>query len=307
MTGDENAFVRDTGVFPQFRGDRLEALVKEGKADLDFILPFLEDPSSYMKSVAARCLGIIKARGSYSGLLKLMADPEVLVRADAILAMGESQDSRFTFPLINYFNGASYEEQRRIFLAFSALRDPRAVCFLKDFIKRDDDLGELARQAYSACWTNLDFNYTFAGREDLFEEAKEKQGEILLSSVYDLEEELSVLQDPNSRLLSYIVNERGMFLGELRDEHVFIAKGEKVLSAGEISFLQQSGNDWIADYTNNRSNGYYPDGSSFVHVRNALQRAGVSCDDAFSEVFPRGGFCDPEFLQDKPFYQPRIT
>lgn len=307
MNEQDLAFVRNTGIFPQFRGPELERLVREGKVDLGFISSFLDDSNSYMRSVAARCLGIIKHRGIYPSLLKLMADPEVLVRSDAILAMGDSQDSRFTFPLINYFYGASYEERKRIFLAFNALKDPRTICFLKYFINGNDDLGELARQANSACFSNKDFTYTFAGRDDLFEDAFKKQGEILLASIYDLEEEISVLQDTESRLLSYIVNERGMLLGNLRDEHVFIAKGGRVLSAGEISFLQQGGNDWTASYVNNRSNGYYPDGSSFVHVRNALQRAGLSCGESFNEIFPREGFYNPEFLQDKPFYWPRIT
>ncbi len=300
-------FIRDTGIFPHLRGAELEKLVRDGNADLFFVLSFLGDTNSYMRSVAARCLGIMKTREAYSHLLRLMADHELYVRCDTILAMGESQDSRFTFPLINYYHSANYEEHKRIMIALSALKDPRAVCFLQDIIKRDDDIGELAREAYSACFNSEGFNYTFAGRDDLFADAKGRESRVLLDSCYVLEEDLQALADPSSRLLSYIVDKHGMFIGGLRDEHVFLARGGKVLSAGEISFSEVRSNEWAADYINNRSNGYYPDSSSFISVKKALEGAGISCGDRFTEVFPRCGFCDPEFLQDKPFYLPRIT
>ena len=236
----------------------------------------------------------------------MLKDPEIHVRGDAILAMGESGDSRFTFLLFNYYPVALYEEQKRILLAFDSLKDPRAKCFLKKFIKEDSDIGSLARTAYNSCSSNTLFSYTFAGREDLLEYSRSREGRILVKSSSNLDENLGILEEHGwERPQTYVIDlDNNLFIGGLLDEHVDVARGKKVLAAGEINFFWIK-NEWHVEYANNRSNGYYPDSSSFLHLKNALIEARIKYpDNKFTEVFPKyeHGYCDNEFLQFQPFY-----
>lgn len=301
---NDRTFIRNSGIFPQLRGDKLNELVRNGEADLPFVLSFMQDREGYIRSTVARCLGAMGGREVYPYLLELMCDGDLYVRCDSILALGETGDSRSTFPLFNYFRHAPYEEQKRVLLALQGLKDPRAACFLQQHIELDNDIGDLARRAHMDCLGNTDFRYSFAGREDMWKDSRSMEGRILINSAQDLDRNFDVLEkhSKENRPQTYIVDECGkLAIGGSLDEHVDVAKGDLVLAAGEITFSKK-GNVWKAEYLNNRSNGYYPDGSSFVHVKKALESGGINCGDSFTEVFPREGFYDPEFLQFQSFY-----
>ncbi len=294
---------------PQDRGDDLLSAVERCDVGFDFVLSLKNDPAEYVRSAVAKSLGMLgkmpeNKRKVYSPLLSLACDGEKYVSGDAILSMGDTRDSRFTFAMINFFKHAEYERQKRIFLSLKSMGDPRAVCFLKDYTDRENDVGEIARKAYSACMGGSKFEYSFAGREELFEGARNIEGRILLSSSDVLDRIYGTLERHGwERPQSYVVDTGGrLWIGGLLDEHVWVAKGENVAAAGEIHLARENG-IWNATYINNRSYGYLPDPLSFPHISNALQAANINCDlSRFSETFPREGFCDEEFLSQRPFY-----
>lgn len=294
---------------PQDRGDDLLSAVERGDVGFDFVLSLKDDPAEYVRSAVAKSFGRLgkigeNRRKAYFPLLSLACDSEKYVSGDAILSMGDTKDSRFTFAMINFFKHAEYERQKRVFLALQSMGDPRAICFLKDYTDRENDVGDIARNAYSSCADGHQFEYYFAGREELFEGARNIEGRILLSSSDILDRIYGTLERHGwERPQSYIVDTGGkLWIGGLLDEHVWVAKGENVAAAGEIHLTREN-NAWNAVYINNRSYGYLPDPSSFPSVSRALQSANITCNlSRFSETFPREGFCDEEFLSQRPFY-----
>lgn len=307
---DAEGFIRNLGIFPQVRGDKLEGLVRGGKVGLDLVLRFIGDENVYIRSSVARSLGFLGGQDLATGrkvfpyLVRMMCDPEVYVRGDAILTLCESGDSRITFVLFNYFNNVGFEERKRILIGLSALKDPRAVCFLEGLISERGVIGDLAKDAYSNCLGNVDFRYRFSGREEMWDTSRERRG-ILVNSPEVLDRNCVVLgrSYERGRPQTYVVDNEGLWIGGELEEHVDVAGGNDVLSAGEIIIIKD-GKRWRVENLNNRSNGYYPDKASFFHVAKALESAGILYDgDSFSEVFPRGGYCDSEFLQFHPFYE----
>lgn len=297
--------IMDANRRPEERGNMLVEAAKAGLVDLDFVMSLSSDEQPYVRSSVAKALPNFSSnRRILLPLLQLMCDSEIHVRGDAILALGESGDSRVTFPLINYFAYAPYELQKRIFIAFGSLRDPRAVSFLEKHKGSSDDLGDLATRAYINCHNKYHFLYSFEGEDENWRYALETEGRIHLASSSVLDQNIKILEDHGSeRPQTYIVNDLGFYIGGLIDEHVQVARGGKILSAGEIWFTKQEGL-WSVDYVNNRSNGYHPDPKSFVHVKNALNRAGIKFENTkFTESYPREDFCDPEFLQFYPFFK----
>ncbi|MFF1958713.1 hypothetical protein ACFVWX_17205 [Streptomyces sp. NPDC058220] len=63
-------------------------------------------------------------------------------------------------------------------------------------------------------------------------------------------------------------------LAPRRSEHVACAGGGVVLSAGEVSFREESGR-WAVDEVSNQSTGFCPDVSSWSAVADAMDRAGI--------------------------------
>ncbi len=63
----------------------------------------LQDPSPYIRSQQALKIGSSKDRTAFQLLLPLTFDSEHLVRKDALISLGQSQDSRAYFFLANYF------------------------------------------------------------------------------------------------------------------------------------------------------------------------------------------------------------
>ena len=298
--------IKDLTRTPQKRGDALLQAVDKGDITLEFLVDLMSDKEEYVRSAVAQAFSRFKkAREAYTHLLTLLRDPGLYVRCDTLLSLGALEDSRATFPLINYFEHVNYEEQKRVIFAFEKLRDPRAVGFLLQHFEDSNGIDAFAKQAYTACASNSDFEYTFAGPEELWEPSLEdKQARILLAGSYMLDKaQVFIERYGFDRPQTYIVDKRGMWIGGILGEHVDVARGKKVLAAGEVIFRNE-GAQWEVDYINNRSNGYYPDPISFVHVRKALESSGIRYEEEhFSETYPKEGFFCNEFLQFHLFYK----
>lgn len=96
-----------------------------------------------------------------------------------------------------------------------------------------------------------------------------------------------------SEPFTFVVDQAGVLrLAPRRSEHVVCAGGGMVLSAGEISFREESGR-WAVDEVTNQSTGYCPDVSSWPAVAEALDRAGIVRPSGFTHevVFRRCPSC----------------
>jgi len=71
-------------------------------------------------------------------------------------------------------------------------------------------------------------------------------------------------------------------LAPRRSEHVALARGDVVLSAGEMKFVQ-AGADWRVAEVTNQSTGFCPDPDSWLAVAAALDRIGVSHPGDFTD------------------------
>ncbi|MFE7707586.1 hypothetical protein ACFU6I_17680 [Streptomyces sp. NPDC057486] len=92
---------------------------------------------------------------------------------------------------------------------------------------------------------------------------------------------------------TFVVDGDGVLrLAPRRSEHVVCAGGEAVLSAGEISFREESGR-WAVDEISNQSTGYCPDVNSWSAVAEALDQAGIVRPSSFTHevVFRRCPAC----------------
>jgi hypothetical protein len=85
-------------------------------------------------------------------------------------------------------------------------------------------------------------------------------------------------------IATYIVDADGrLWIGERRMEHVVVARGRPVLMAGEITF-NLSGTPQVTNATN-QSTGYCPQPGGWVHLRDALDAAGIAHPDTLSRAF----------------------
>jgi hypothetical protein len=73
-------------------------------------------------------------------------------------------------------------------------------------------------------------------------------------------------------------------LAPRRSEHVACAGGARVLSAGEITFVDEP-DGWAVSEVSNQSTGYCPEVSSWPAVEDALDRAGLIHPDHFNYEF----------------------
>ncbi|MEU9339385.1 hypothetical protein AB0D49_40650 [Streptomyces sp. NPDC048290] len=81
---------------------------------------------------------------------------------------------------------------------------------------------------------------------------------------------------------TFVVDAGGMLrLAPRRSEHVVCAGGEEVLSAGEMSFHEESGR-WEVEEVSNQSTGYCPDVISWPAVAEALDRIGIQRPSGFT-------------------------
>ncbi|MEU3977418.1 hypothetical protein [Streptomyces bacillaris] len=92
---------------------------------------------------------------------------------------------------------------------------------------------------------------------------------------------------------TFVVDMDGVLrLAPRRSEHVACADGERVLSAGEISFIREA-DRWVVDEVSNQSTGYCPDAVSWPAVADALDAIDLGHPSRFTRqvVFRRCPGC----------------
>ncbi|MFB9593729.1 hypothetical protein [Streptomyces racemochromogenes] len=89
-----------------------------------------------------------------------------------------------------------------------------------------------------------------------------------------------------------IATDGALRLAPRRSENVACASGDRVLSAGEISFYTGAGR-WAVNEVSNQSTGYCPDVASWPTVAHALDQADLDHPDCFTHavVFRRCPTC----------------
>lgn len=277
----ENKKITQQGIF-RFAQHCPQAALELASIWKDHEVPFYRSTAAFLYA---------KGNGFdvFKHLIKLSKDEDELVRYDALIAMGLSQDSRCFFPLAKILvNTSDSEERRKVILALSELGDPRILPYVEQgCFGRNEDL--FIRKI------RKDYRYRFNGSKDLLEAAEESEVNVLRD--YQILEGLGKLieQGNESYPNTYVVNlDRKFCVGNPRTEHVDVARGQDVLSAGEVVFLKTD-SGLIVDYINNRSNGYYPAPHSYIHAC-TLDNIVLDLPENFTETFPREGFLDKEFL-----------
>ncbi len=246
-------------------------------------------------------LSYLQDRGVYPLLLPLIKDPEL--GDETVKALANLNDSRALFPLLQFFSQtASAALHQRVLQYCYATGDPRAVDFLEAYLQDPSKpFQDIANTALSQCRETSPFHYRFCGTNEDHQRSLSASGRILVT-LEDLDQSTNLLienkRDRDQEVpQTYIVTpELEMYLGGTLNEHVQVAQGSDVLAAGEVE-LKRIEEAWQITYLNNRSNSYYPAGNSFAWVQKALEHSGVILEqDKFSEIFPRDGFADAEFL-----------
>ncbi|MGW8888554.1 hypothetical protein [Streptomyces sp. NPDC055749] len=108
------------------------------------------------------------------------------------------------------------------------------------------------------------------------------------------------LADP----FTFVIASDGVLtLAPRQGEHVACASGEPVLSAGEVSFHDDSG-QWVVDGVSNQSTGYCPDTASWPAVAHALDLAGLRHPSGFTHevVFRRCPECQEHNIVREEHY-----
>lgn len=248
---------------------------------------------SFYRSVAAFLYGKIDddSGDSFDNLLKLSRDNDKDVRSDSFLSMGLSKNNRYFLVLAKRLvDSSDGGEKQRIWMALEEMKDPRtlsAVLSIKDPPTR------ILRRIGN----NIDpkYEYRFIGSRDMLLRAK--KGNTIRacgSEIIKYGESFEMVDETYPH--TYVILPNGKFyLGDRRTEHVNVARGENVLAAGEVVFWRNY-RALQVKYINNRSNGYYPGSESEKHLEDSLKEIVDEPPTRFTEVFPKNGFFDEEFL-----------
>lgn len=126
-----------------------------------------------------------------------------------------------------------------------------------------------------------------------------------IRSAADFGEWVSVLAvDELAEPFTFVVDGGGVLrLAPRRSEHVVCAGGREVLSAGEMSFREESGR-WVVEEVSNQSTGYCPDISSWPAVAKALDQVEIRRPPEFTHkvVFRRCHSCrELNVVREKDF------
>ncbi|MFJ8847498.1 hypothetical protein ACIRFF_31885 [Streptomyces cyaneofuscatus] len=136
--------------------------------------------------------------------------------------------------------------------------------------------------------------YPYVGPAELRELVRAGGEGRSIRSAADFGEWVSALAlDELAEPFTFVVDGGGVLrLAPRRSEHVVCAGGGEVLSAGEMSFREESGR-WVVEEVSNQSTGYCPDVSSWPAVAEALDGIGIHRPSGFTHevVFRRCHFC----------------
>jgi hypothetical protein len=256
-----------------------------------------------------RALGNVTGRDSYPLLIELLAreeDKDII--KNTINSLASIRDSRALFPLINYFNAISSPAVRqRILQYIDHTADPRANDFLMDYIEsKKTPFKEIAESALAKC-NDPNFVYRYKGTDEELKFAQGMEGQLNVTntSLTAAENILKEYQNPRYRRpQTYVIPEDGiMLIGGHIHEHVQVARGRDVLTAGEVEFEKTDEGLWRVSMINNRSCGYFPARNSFKWVKDFFtERSDVKLDHTeFEGNFPRDGWNDDDFLSINKF------
>lgn len=93
------------------------------------------------------------------------------------------------------------------------------------------------------------------------------------------------LDDQKSIVATFIVDvDEQLWIADRHSEHVQCARGQPVLSAGEITFTLISLSVVVSEVTN-QSTGYCPETESWEVVASVLSQANLSCPSDFTSKF----------------------
>lgn len=142
----------------------------------------------------------------------------------------------------------------------------------------------------------MDRIYQYVGPADIRRRAASSPRGAIIESVADLTSWVrEAAEQPNEGgvVATFVVNLDGFLcLADRRSEHVACAGDEAVLSAGEITFVEEE-RSLKVEAVSNQSTGYCPDPSSWQAVESALDRLGVAHAGKFTAevVFRRCPAC----------------
>jgi hypothetical protein len=100
-----------------------------------------------------------------------------------------------------------------------------------------------------------------------------------------IEEMDQVLDGDSSVTATFVIDlEQRLWIADQHSEHVVCARGQEVLSAGEIMFAI-SGNSLEVVEVTNQSTGFCPEPESWQAVSDALNRAGIERPAEFTTAY----------------------
>jgi hypothetical protein len=269
---------------------------------------------------AARALCSLDKHDAYPVFLEILASPNKEIILEAIASAYLLNDTRTLFPLVNLHNKLDTAKEQdslagyEIIRALGASADPRSTMFLEELCKSENaDTARLSKEALAECKGVSEMLYTFNGPEAQRKNAAETKGGKVIWSKQDLKTALAAMKDEQiggACYATYVVlphtgdrpfsNGCYLVLAPRRSEHVFAAKGQDILAAGEIGINQET---LAVEYIDNHSGGYLPDATSFKWVKNALVQAEINCPKGFSALYPDGGYFTDAFLSQQPLYK----
>jgi hypothetical protein len=127
--------------------------------------------------------------------------------------------------------------------------------------------------------------YSYVGPKELLELVSDDVDRICISSLSEVHKWLKrtnqILDRNNSVTSTYIIDIKGViWIGDRHMEHVVCAKGQPVLSAGEITLTI---NETInASFITNQSTGFCPKPQSWKYTKLALEQANIRYPEELS-------------------------
>jgi len=255
--------------------------------------------NTYLQSNRLMELGRTGYSPNFLEISKAIFDGEPIVRKDAIIALGLLGDSRSYFVLAALFRGASFFEdpteiKKSIIYSLSASMDLRGRELLERTVK-ENDLKKMSKYALRRLGKRTTI-YSYLGKEEDKKEAKKYSGtELTKDNLGELEKYL--LETDIEHPQTYIIDiSNRLKLGFEIEEHIQVASGEKVLSAGEIVFSFEEERLKV-ETINNRSNSFFPHESTIERVTQELENLGFDLKKTQTQAFPRYGWLDDEWLK----------
>jgi HEAT repeat protein/protein-S-isoprenylcysteine O-methyltransferase Ste14 len=133
-----------------------DALADIGRAAVDPLIGFLDDPDPALRQEAARVLGRVRSPEAVEPLLGRLSDEDPNVQYWAILALGQHRSQEAVEPLIAILSSRTGSTSRAAAVALGQIGSPAAVDALTDFLEAPnwwdraaavDALGAIGSQA----------------------------------------------------------------------------------------------------------------------------------------------------------------